>query len=93
MERAGYNDAVFTCCEEDISISILRNVLYLLAEIRPRPSQALKVNKSVYVAYSGQQHEITINNSFLHVLNHALKRFVINFAKNAFNKTTFFETW
>ena len=50
MEGAGYNDAIFTCCKEDISISILRNVLYLLAEIRPRPSQALKVNKSVYVA-------------------------------------------
>ena len=37
----------------------------------------IKVNESVYIAYLGQRHNITFNNFFLHVLNHALKRFLI----------------
>ena len=39
--------------------------------------QHFKVNKSVYIAYSRQQHNITLNNIFLHVLNHTLKKFLI----------------
>ena len=34
-----------------------------------------RLNKSVHIANSGQWHEITLNNFFLHVLNHDLKRF------------------
>ena len=36
-----------------------------------------KVNRSVYIAQSGQRQNITLNNFFLHVLNQALKRFLI----------------
>ena len=32
-----------------------------------------KVNKLVYIDQSGQQHDITPNNFFLHVLNEAFK--------------------
>ena len=39
---------------------------------------ALKVNKSVYIAWSGQRRNITLYNFFLHVLIHALKRFLID---------------
>ena len=41
---------------------------------------ALKVNKSVHIANPGRRNEVTFNN--LHVLNHALKRFLISFAKH-----------
>ena len=34
----------------------------------------IKVNKPVYIAQSRQRHNITLNNFFLHVLNHALKK-------------------
>ena len=54
--------------------------------------QKFKVNKSVYVALSGQQHEITINIFFFHVLNQALNRFVIKFSINFFNKNNLFKS-
>ena len=37
----------------------------------------VKVNKSVYIAYLGQRHNIKLTNFLLHVLNHTLKRFLI----------------
>ena len=57
-----------------------------------------RLNKSVHIANSGQWHEITLNNFFLHVLNHDLKRFFINFVIHFFNKNNLFksneaETW
>ena len=33
---------------------------------------------SVYLSLLGQQHNKTLNNFFLHVLNHVLKRFLID---------------
>ena len=61
----------------------------------------IKVYKSVYIAQSGQWHNITLNNFLLHVLNHALKRFLIEvlidlinygildlFNKNMFSRVT-----
>ena len=43
------------------------------------------------MSFPGQRYEITISNFFLHVLNHALKRFVINSAINFFNKNNLFK--
>ena len=38
-------------------------------------SNAIKVNKSEYIASSGQWHNMALNNFFLHLLNHVLKNF------------------
>ena len=40
----------------------------------------------------GQRHEITIRKFFCHLLHHALKRFVIKFAINFFNKNNLFKS-
>ena len=36
-------------------------------------SNAIKVNKSEYIASLGQWHNMALNNFFLHLLNHVLK--------------------
>ena len=36
---------------------------------------AINVNKSEYIASSGQRHNMALNNFFLHLLNHVLKIF------------------
>ena len=57
----------------------------------------IKVDKSVYIVQSGQKHNVILNNFILHVLIHALKRFLIevlidvtiNF-RNFVQKSSFF---
>ena len=59
-------------------------------------SPGVKVNKSVYIALSGQWHDITLNSFFLHLRNHTLIRFLIkafiyfiNDSNTLFNKNIF----
>ena len=46
MERVDYNNAIFTCFEGDISVSVWRTALYSPAEAHSAPSQVSKTDLS-----------------------------------------------
>ena len=68
-----YVESVSLYVEHCVAVS--RNISMFFKECAAASEKIFKVNKPVYVASSGQWHEIAINIFFFHVLNHALNRF------------------
>ena len=60
-----------------------------MVECKQFNNMALKVNESIHIAKSGQQHDIKFNNFLLHVSNQTLKLYacLINRGVNSNSNT------
>lgn len=71
MERVDQNDAIFTCCQGEISVWILRTVLHLPARAHFGPNQAPEIALFVRITDSFKLMLLTffVKNMFEGVLN------------------------